>query len=48
MLLWTFLLLITCAKALDLVHLEAVNFELALTTHTYVAVLFYDDSSEGI
>ena len=31
----------------DVIKLEAVNFELALTSYPYVAILFYDESPKS-
>jgi len=39
--------IIGVAIARDVVKLEAVNFELAITSYPYVAILFYDESEES-
>ena len=41
------LFLFPILHARDIIKLEAVNFELALTSYPYVAILFYDDSNES-
>lgn len=40
----SFTLLVTAREVLEL---QAVNFELALTSYKYVAILFYDNSDYG-
>ena len=39
--------LFTVCLARDVIRLEAVNFELALTSYPYVAILFYDNSESS-
>jgi hypothetical protein len=51
MLLWRILVLILAAiwsiNARRVLELQGVNFELALTSYKYVAVLFYDKTTRG-
>lgn len=41
------ILLTTIVRAKQVLELQGVNFELAITSYKYVAVLFYDDSARG-
>lgn len=48
LLIWLFLSILTWnAFARKLTELHGANFELALSSYRYLAVLFYDDSAKG-
>jgi hypothetical protein len=43
----SFLLLLTSSHGKRILQLQGDNFELALTSYKYIAILFYDDSRAG-
>lgn len=39
--------LLTFCSGHEVIELQSTNFELTVTTYKYIAILFYDESSQG-